>query len=215
MSARPPDWKRSTVAARSTKPSASAPGLVPERLSDRDEAAGPDRRHERRRGIADVPPDEARSEAQRGIPCLGLERVVGGVGGLDRHQATEPALRDARAGCVCELRAQLDALDPAAERLREHDRRPRLPAREIEDSARVVEAQVLAEEPDLLRARRILDLVVALGDLPRPGHAELSSASSSSFVTVRQLRFVPAPLTPVFARSFASGEPWSPPGCHE
>ena len=161
------------------------------------------------------PQTKAGSEAERRVPRLGLEGVGGGIGRLDRHQAAEPTLRDPRAGLVRELRAQLDALDPAAERLREHDRRPGLPAREIEHAARRVEAQVLAEEPDLLRARRVLDLVVALGDLPRPAHAVPSSASSSSFVTVRQLRFVPAALTPVFERSFASGELWSPPGCQE
>ena len=188
---------------------------MPERLADRNEAARPDRRYERFRGVADVPPDEAGTKTERRVPGLGLDGVRGGIGRLDRHQAVEPALRDSRPGLVCELRAQLDALDPAAERLCEHDRRPRLPAREIEHAARPVKAQVLAEEPDLLGARRVLDLVVALGDLPRPGHAKSSSASSSSFVTVRQLRFVPAPLTPVFERSFASCELWSPPGCHE
>ena len=190
-------------------------GLMPERLADRNEAAGPDRRHERLRGVADVPPDEAGTKTERRVPRLGLDGVGGGIGRLDRHQAAEPALRDSRPRVVRELRAQLDALDPAAERLREHDRRPRLPAREIEHAARPVKAQVFAEEPDLLGACRVLDLVVALGDLPRPGHATPSSASSSSFVTVRQLRFVPAPLTPVFERSFASCELWSPPGCHE
>src|SRR6185503_1743763 len=127
--------------------------------------------------IADVAPDEARTETERSVPGVALERVHGGVGGLDRHQSGEPALRDSRAALVCELRSQLDALDPAAERFREHDRRPCLSAGEIEHAARLVETEVRAEEPDLLAVGWILDLVVALGDLPRPAHAEASSAS--------------------------------------
>src|SRR5207253_10435895 len=65
----------------------------------------------------------------------------------------------------------LDPGHPAAERLGEQERRPAAPAGDVEHAALRPEPQPLAEQPDLVRARRILDVVVAFGDFPDPGHA--------------------------------------------
>src|SRR5215210_7008060 len=48
-----------------------------------------------------------------------------------------------------------------------------LAAGDVEDAALAPQAQVFAEQPDLLGARRVLDLVVALDHLPPPGHASI------------------------------------------
>ena len=74
----------------------------------------------------------------------------GSLGSLDRDRV--------------EVRRDLDAANAAPERLREDERRPAAAGRDVEDSRSWPETEPLAEEDELLRRRRILQLVERLGD---------------------------------------------------
>jgi hypothetical protein len=75
---------------------------------------------------------------------------------------------DAATRVVGERPAHLDAEDPAAVRGGQQRRRAALAAGDVEHAALAVEAQVVAEQDDLPGVRRVLELVVALDDLPGP-----------------------------------------------
>jgi hypothetical protein len=57
---------------------------------------------------------------------------------------------------------------------------PPLPQAMSEDAALAGESQILTEEPDLLRAHRVLDLVIALDDFPGPRHSAQRASPTAS-----------------------------------
>jgi hypothetical protein len=123
-----------------------------------------------------VAPDEDRSKAHCDVDPLG--RLEGlGVGGDDGDAVLQTGGGHPPPSLVSEGRTDLDAIDAAAELPSQDDRRPRHTTGHVEDVARRVEAQVLADPPDLVRADGVLDDVVALGDLVGPAHDELLAHS--------------------------------------
>ena len=114
----------------------------------------------------------AGAEAERGVPGLRLERERCRVAGLHLDQPFEAGLGDPRAALVGERLEPLDAHDAAAVGRGEHDSRPALAAGDVQDAALWSQPGVVAEQPDLLGARRVLEHVVALDDLPRPRHVD-------------------------------------------
>ena len=85
-------------------------------------------------------------------------------------QAVEPRGGDALMRGSVELRRALDACDPAAERLREKDCGPAASGRHVQHVRLRPEPEPLAEQPDLLRAGRVLEVVPALDDAVKPRH---------------------------------------------
>jgi hypothetical protein len=142
----------------------------PERLADRNVGAVGHDGPERRRRVGDRPPHERRAEAEGGVVGIRLELNLRRVGGLDLDHRVEPGRGCLLPRLLREHRPYLDAVHPAPVRRREDARRPALAARDVEHARSVVEPHVVADEADLLRARRVLELMVALGDLPRPRH---------------------------------------------
>jgi hypothetical protein len=89
---------------------------------------------------------------------------------VDLDQIGEASAVDPLPRCHRELGSPLDRGDPAAERRRENDRRPARAGGDVEDATLRPQPQMLAQESDLVRARRVLDLVVALGEGVPPRH---------------------------------------------
>jgi hypothetical protein len=96
---------------------------------------------------------------------------------LDLDEVLEPLLGCESPRRFRKRREDLDCRDAAAVDGGEDPRRPALPRGDVEDAAAIGQPQVVAEAPDLLRARGVLELVVALDDVPRP---ELPSGSRAA-----------------------------------
>ncbi len=144
--------------------------VTPVRLPDDDVAAGAHGRRQRSERARQVVPHECRAEAERGVPALGVERECMRIGFDDLDEVADAGGGHAFARRLHELGCTLDAEHRATEGRGEQHGRPALAAGEVEHAHSGVEPEVRAEELDLLGARRILDLVVALGDGVIPGH---------------------------------------------
>ena len=137
----------------------------PVRLAYRDERRGGGETLERRHEAAE---DKGRSKAERNVVPSDLERRRIGLDELDPF--LEPGGSDSLARRCDELRRALDAGEPAAEPLGEQDGRPAATGGNVEHVRVRPEAQALAEQDDLLRTRRVLQLVLRLDDGVPPGH---------------------------------------------
>src|SRR5581483_8377511 len=126
-------------------------------------------RGERAGRVADVAPHERGAEAQGDV--VRAEICARGVGDLDVDQLLEPGGGDSPPALVGEHPAGLDSVDPAAECLRENDRWPTHAAGDVEHAVLRPETEVVAGQADLLGARRVLDLLVAVDELVPGGHA--------------------------------------------
>ncbi len=127
-------------------------------------AAGADCRRECLDRVREAAVDEARSEAECGVVRLRLERRSGAVAQFEHQPLGEPGSLGSLDRDRVEVRRDLDAANAAPERLREDERRPAAAGRDVEDSRSWPETEPLAEEDELLRRRRILQLVERLGD---------------------------------------------------
>ena len=130
-----------------------------------------DGRHERLERAVEPVPDERRAEAECRVEGPRVDRERGGVALDDLDPLGQTGRRDAFARGLREFGRALDADDAAAELAREQGRRAGLATGHVEHGAVDAEPEPLAEETDLLRAHRVLQLVVALGDRVVPGHA--------------------------------------------
>jgi hypothetical protein len=72
--------------------------------------------------VGEAAEDEARAEAERGVVLLRLERDVGTVAELERHELREPRLGSPLDRRGVEVARDLDPEDAAAEALREQQR---------------------------------------------------------------------------------------------
>ncbi len=145
--------------------------LAPVRLADDDVAARAHRRRQRSKRSRQVVPDERRAEAQRGIPgAVGSSgNACASASTISTRSPTPAAATRSRAAST-NSGARSMPQHGAAERRREQDGRAALAAREIEHARVRVEPEIVPEQRDLLGARRVLNLVVALGDGVVPGH---------------------------------------------
>ena len=159
--------------------------LLPVRLADDDVAAGPHRGRKRLDRPAEVVPDEGRTEAERSVPGPRLERNGVRVRFDDLDEIPEPCRFDAPVRRLDELGCALDAVDAAAERRGEEQCRAALAAGQVEHAGLRAEVEVVPEQHDLLRARRVLDLVVALGDCVVPRHGRKPMSCGLDFVRPR------------------------------
>ena len=188
--------------------------LAPVRLADRDESARAHRGRERGERPVQVVVDERRAEAESGVPRLGLERVRTSVALDDLDAPGEVRGGDALAAGGDELGRALDAEDAAAELGGQHECRAGLPARDVEDARVGAEAEEPTEVADLLRPRRVLDLVVALGDgeVPRHGRSlRLASERGEDGRELLDLAGVTSPESEHEARHFDSSTSVPPP----
>ena len=135
--------------------------FAPVGLADRDERRCRRECLERR----DEPAVRERRTDAEGRVVSRLDREVLGIC-LDHLDL----LRRALAGDRDELRRALDARDPAAELAGQDPRGPALARSDVEDVRGRSEPEPLAEQADLLGARRVLDLVLRLGHRVPPGH---------------------------------------------
>jgi hypothetical protein len=140
-------------------------------LHGRDESAG---------GVLDVAPDEAGADRHGDVVGIRLQVERGRVGGAHVDQPLQASLLHARPRLGGKRLTQLDAEDPAAEGLGQHDPRTGLAAAHVQHPAVGGQPQVLTQQPDLLGAGRILDHVIALHHLPGPLHAGTLDRPESS-----------------------------------
>src|SRR5262249_30980837 len=122
-------------------------------------------------GAGEAVPPERRAEAERGVERSGLDAIGGGVAFHDLDAVGKSGAVDAAACLLCELGRTLDPDDVAAETRSEQRRRSGFAACHVEHAIAGTEAHSLAEREDLVDARRVLELVVALCDRVVPRHA--------------------------------------------
>ncbi len=160
-------------------------------------APRPHRGAERRERSFEAVPDEACAETEGGVEGARLDRECGSVALDDLDALGEAGRCDPFARGRRKLGRALDADDAAPERRRKQRGGPGLAAGHVEHAAFRAEAKPFAEQADLLRARRVLQLVVALGDGVVPGHERRlrgtsCRATASPRVGARDERCVPA-----------------------
>ena len=149
--------------AAATSPVRLADGDVPARRAQRARAPRACREGRPRR-------TSRRGRARRPMPRGSSGNACASASTISTRSAS-PRRGDAPVRRLDELGRPLDADDAAAERRGEQQRRSALAAGQVEHARLGAEAEVVPEQRDLLRARRVLDLVVALGDGEVPGHA--------------------------------------------
>jgi hypothetical protein len=134
------------------------------RLADDDMAALAHRGLERIQRPGEAAPDEARAETHRHVVRARLELLLRSIAEPERDELRETGHPHALDGSRVELGCDLDALDPAAELLREQERGP-APARgDVEHARARVQPEPPAEKTELVLGDRVLELVIALRD---------------------------------------------------